>query len=68
MYFRIIKLLQKYGCKVVWLDCDIEVARKRYKERNSRQPIAIFETQMQNIKSNWEKIIREINPFGYQCS
>jgi adenylate kinase family enzyme len=61
-YFRIIKLLEKYGCNVVWFECDVSVARKRYQKRDLQAHISVFETQMQNISKDWMRIKVELKP------
>lgn len=60
-YLWIIPLLAKHGCRIVWFECEEGIAKKRYMARDNR-PIEWFETQMANIKDNWEKIKAEINP------
>lgn len=54
-YFWIVPLLKRYGCSIVWFECEENIARKRYLARDNR-PIEWFETQMQNIKNNWGTI------------
>lgn len=61
-YFRIIKLLRKFGCKIVWLDCDVKVARQRYIKRDPLMPVSDFDRQVKDIKDNWQIIVKEINP------
>lgn len=60
-YFWIIPLLERYGCHVVWFECEEDVAKKRYLDRDKR-PIAWFDTQMTNIRAGWKVIEETINP------
>jgi hypothetical protein len=60
-YSCIVPLLKKLGCRIIWFQCDEDVARRRYEARGNRS-INEFEDQMGRIKDNWSRIIEEIGP------
>lgn len=67
IYFWIVSSLQKFGCRIVWFDCDEKEARKRFSKRENRiippfvdsEP---FNIQTKRIQSNWGRIIKELQP------
>ncbi len=61
-YFKIIPKLKEFGFRIIWFDCDREIARQRFLNRLNSPSIEDFDIQMSNIENNWNKIITLINP------
>lgn len=61
-YFKIIPKLKEFDCQIVWFNCDEEIAKQRFLKRPDSPSIETFNTQMRNIRNNWDKVLDLINP------
>ncbi|MDQ3098278.1 MAG: hypothetical protein M3Q44_00845 [bacterium] len=59
---RVVELLKRQWCEVIWLSCSTAVARKRYIKQHGSDSIHLFDTQVKTIEENTPKLVKNLNP------
>lgn len=58
---RVVELLKRQWCEIIWFSCNTAVARKRFIKKN-KNSATYFDTKLKTIEENTEKIIKNLNP------
>lgn len=58
---RVVELLKRQWCEIIWFSCSTVVARKRFIKKN-KNSATYFDTKVKSIEENTEKIIKNLNP------
>lgn len=59
---RLVQLLKRHGCEIIWFSCSVPIARERYIKRKDGRLISDFDTQIKNIEENNDVLIKELDP------
>jgi hypothetical protein len=61
MCIAFVRSARESGMRVVWIECPDDEARRRYLKRGTH-PIESFEIQVPLIRTNYERIMAEVQP------
>jgi GTPase SAR1 family protein len=61
MCIAFVRSARESGMRVVWIECPDDEARRRYLKRGTH-PIELFEIQVPLIRTNYERIMAEVQP------
>jgi dephospho-CoA kinase len=59
---RIVELLKRQWCEIIWFVCDTTIASQRFIKRSGTEAVSKFDSQVKDIKENVQNIEKSLNP------
>lgn len=60
-HIRIVELLKRQWCEIIWFNCSTAIARERFVKRG-KNSVTYFDTQIKTIKENIDILRKNLNP------